>query len=192
MRAFIAGLACAFTFSSAGAEPVENEALAMRLIFEDCLGYVAEKKTPFAGLDLQPLDAETYAGALPAGASGITNRYWLLNGRYQAIWGQDAHARMCMVQTAVPSDEPMLLLVNPEGFLDRIAARAAAAGMTEADIGDGEFTPLYIANWHEPRDDEKRALSLTVAPTGAVEDGSLVDAGLFIMGADPDWKPKGD
>lgn len=43
-----------------------------RLIFEDCLGYVAEKKTPFAGLDLPPLDDEVCASAPPAAAEGRT------------------------------------------------------------------------------------------------------------------------
>ncbi|VDC23280.1 hypothetical protein [Pseudogemmobacter humi] len=163
-----------------------DEPLVMRLIFEDCLGYVTAKKPPFEGLALAPIPPEAEA-SLPAASAGIANRHQLLSPRYFAIWGEDEDVRLCMIQTMISSDEPMLL-VETEGFLDRITARAAAHGMTEADVGE-EFSPFYTNDWSEPGDDGSTGLRMVVMPTGGTEDGALADAGLIIVAAGLGWRP---
>jgi len=40
------------------AEIEENEPLVMRLIFEDCLGYIRHGRTPFEGLATRPASRE--------------------------------------------------------------------------------------------------------------------------------------
>ncbi|MFV0473189.1 MAG: hypothetical protein ACK5MQ_03130 [Pikeienuella sp.] len=185
MRALISGLAFLVAFSAA-AEPEENEALVMRLIFDDCVGYASEEKTPFEGLDLKPLSPEDDA-ALDRRTRSLPNRRYLLSESYYAIWGRDAGVRICMIRPVTTAEGPMLLLVNPDGFLDRVTARAAVHGMTEADVGE-EFSPFYLNSWREPGGDGE--LRVTVSPTAGSSDSPLLDAGLIIVAAGVDRVPR--
>lgn len=180
-------LAAFLALFAAPAVAQTDEPLVMRLIFEDCLGYVTAKKPPFGGLALGPIPPEAEA-ALPAHAAVIANRHQLLSPRYYAIWGEDEHVRLCMIRSVIPSDEPMLLMVETEGFLDRITARAAAHGMTEAHMGEA-FSPLSVSDWREPGGDGRAELRMVVMPSGGTEDGLLADAGLIIVAAGLDWSP---
>lgn len=47
----------------AAAAPEANEALAMRLIFDDCVNYVVTGAPPFEGPDLRPDGAPAEAGS---------------------------------------------------------------------------------------------------------------------------------
>ena len=163
---------------AAAQEIVEDEALVMRLIFEDCLGFARNERTPFGDLETFPVTDPDLGP--PAQIRPWVTTVHLMSERYVAFWGDDPSGRrLCFLQTDIEAEEPMLLGVRPEGFTARITARAAEEGMTEA-LTEEEFTPLRIDSWSEPGEDPGE-LSMTVAPTGANADGTVLDAGLFAV-----------
>jgi hypothetical protein len=74
------------------AEIEENEPLVMRLIFEDCLGYIRHGRTPFEGLATRPASREAIA-ELPSRAPDREKAVELLSPRYVAAWGRDGQTR---------------------------------------------------------------------------------------------------
>ncbi len=133
MRVFLAGLLFAISAGPTLAEQArDNEAMVMRIIFEDCLGFVERDEAPFRGLDLIAI-SERGKEAFNAAAQASATMRHLFSTRYAAAWGEDEHARYCMIQTVQPPEGPMRLAVNPDGFLQRMTARASALGMT--DVG---------------------------------------------------------
>lgn len=169
----------------------ENEPLVMRLIFEDCLGYVRDGNEPFQGLATQPAAPEAI-DRLPTRMPDREKAVELLSPRYIAAWGADGDYRYCAVHTVRNDDGSIvgsgLLGVPPEGFLERITKRAVAEGLTESFLGD-EFSPLEINSWSEPETGYEvgplKPISFSLMPTDGMKDGSLLDAGLFVMGGPP-------
>lgn len=158
-----------------------NEPLVMRLIFDDCLGYVVDKRAPFEGLDMSDLSPEVERSLLKV--ERRHNRKHLLSDRYYAIWGEDEHGRHCMIRSVDDPRLPALLGVQTAGFLDRLSARAAAAGMTEADVDPPIFDALHVHGWSEPGGDNDRELRMTVLPALAPEGSEVLDIGLIIVAA---------
>jgi hypothetical protein len=166
-----------------------DEALVMRLIFEDCLGYVRHGRTPFAGLATRPAPPAVIA-ELPARMPDRDKAVELLSPRYVASWGADAMARHCMVRTvfeAVQAGAPAKLGVKAEGFVSRVDARAKAAGLTQAETAE-HFSPIASNLWSEPGTGHEsgplRPVSLSLLATTPPDADGIADAGLFVM-ADP-------
>ncbi|WP_108810173.1 hypothetical protein [Sphingorhabdus sp. Alg231-15] len=162
----------------------DNEPLVMRIIFDDCLGFVQKDIAPFEGLALLPITAR--------GRDMVRARYTengaihhLFSDRYVVAWGEDSEDRYCILLTSRPSDEPMMLGVEPAGFPTRLTERADAVGMTENDM-PGEFSPLNTMSWRKPDADGKPGLRMVVMPTDGVEGQKIVDAGLIVVAAGSD------
>jgi hypothetical protein len=150
-----------------------DEALVMRLIFEDCLGYVRHGRTPFAGLATRPAPPAVIA-ELPARMPDRDKAVELLSPRYVASWGADAMARHCMVRTvfeAVQAGAPAKLGVKAEGFVSRVDARAKAAGLTQAETAE-HFSPIASNLWSEPRDRARERAAAPGQPVAAGDDAA--------------------
>lgn len=173
----------ALVAASAGAAQAQdrkdNEALVMRLIFQDCLGYVRDGTAPFADLALAPLRPEVEMRLVPA-VRQLPDRHQLLSGRYYAYWGQTATDRLCVISAADDfASFPALLTVWPEGFLDRMTRRAAAEGLSEHDL-PATFDMFGTPMWSEPGDDpaELRIVTIPYEPRIA---GVPIDMGIIIV-----------
>lgn len=159
----------------------EGEDLVMRLTFGDCMDHVRHGTQPFADLPKTTVSDELHA-MLPRGAlhPGIAIHH-ILSERYIAVWGQDDARVMCMIRSDIDSGAAMHLLVDPEGFLDRVTARANAMGLVADGLPD-EFTPLSIPVWADP-DNPEGGIRMVILPTA--RDGALADAGLIIVSGPP-------
>ncbi|WP_338662923.1 hypothetical protein VQH23_22600 [Pararoseomonas sp. SCSIO 73927] len=164
-----------------------NEPLVMRIIFEECLGYVRAGRTPFQGLPTAPASAEAIA-RLPSRMPDRERAVQLLSPRYVASWGEDANGRHCYVGSefaAVQAGLPGRLGVPVKGFLDRVTARAAKEGLRDAALGE-EFSPLSISSWSEPETGHDRGpmrpVSFSLLATTPADAGGIADAGLIMMG----------
>lgn len=166
----------------------DNEPLVMRIIFDDCLGFIQEDITPFADLKLLPITAKG-KDTLRARYTKNGTVYHLFSDRYVVTWGEDNQDRYCILLTSRPSEKPMMLGVKRAGFLERLTKRADAVGMTENTL-PAEFSPLYTTSWREPLDDGMSELRMVVMPTGGSEDQEMVDAGLIMVAADV-YSPEG-
>ncbi|MEN5084340.1 hypothetical protein ABE438_17805 [Bosea sp. TWI1241] len=167
-----------------------DEALVMRLIFEDCLGYVRHGRTPFAGLATRPAPPAVIA-ELPARMPDRDKAVELLSPRYVASWGADAMARHCMVRTvfeAAQAGAPAKLGVRAAGFVARVDARAKAAGLTQAETAE-RFSPIASNLWSEPGTGHEsgplRPVSLSLLATTPPDADGIADAGLFVMAGPP-------
>lgn len=166
----------------------DNEPLVMRIIFDDCIGFIKEDIAPFKGLSLLPITAEG-RDWLPRSRRDKGETRHLFSDRYVVAWGEDNMSRYCMVLTSIPSEKPMMLGVKRSGFLERLTKRADAIGMTENDL-PAIFSPLYTTSWREPLDDGMSELRMVVMPTGGQDDQEMVDAGLIMVAADV-YSPEG-
>ena len=166
----------------------DNETLVMRIIFDDCLGFIQKDITPFEGLSLSPITAQG-RDMLPVRRRTNGEIRHLFSDRYVVTWGEDNESRYCMVLTSLPSDKPMMLGVKREGFLERLTKRADAVGMTENDL-PAEFSPLHTTGWREPYDDGMSELRMVVMPAGGQDGQEMVDAGLIMVAADV-YSPEG-
>lgn len=170
-------------------EMATNEDLVMRLIFEDCLGYIRNGTTPFEGLATRPASAAAVA-ELPGYLRHATPPLQLLSSRYVASWGSDEKNSYCSVRTVWDdiADSQGLLGVKTQGFISRLAKRAIAAGLTERDPGEA-FSPVSTISFHEPPTGHDtgplRPISFVVLPTEENPDSGLSDAGLLVMGGPP-------
>ncbi|GGF79692.1 hypothetical protein GCM10007301_44700 [Azorhizobium oxalatiphilum] len=199
-RPFLLGVIAALLATAAPLAPAaateveENEALVMRIVFEDCLGYIRAGTTPFAGLDTRPASEEALKAVhRTMRAHGTTVQ--LLAPRYVAAWGEAPDARFCVVHTVYGENGPPgdgKLGVRPEGFIARVTERAAKAGLTHAETSD-VFSPVHSTRWAEPETGfeagPKRPIALSLMPTAANADKSLLDAGLIVMGGPTLGKP---
>lgn len=172
------------------AEVESNEPLVMRIIFEDCLGYVRRGQVPFAGLPTRPAAAAAI-GRLPARMPNRDKAVELLSPRYTASWGEDANGRHCYVGSSFEADQAGLrgLLVAPaQGFLERATARANAEGLTEAGVAE-ELSPLASSYWSEPETGHDRGslrpVSVSVLATTAPDARGVAEVGLILMGGPP-------
>lgn len=169
----------------------ENEALVMRIVFEDCLGYIRGSKTPFVGLHTGPASEAAIKTLHPMmRAHGTVVE--LLSPRYVASWGEAPDSRFCAVMTVYDATDPGKLGVRPEGFIAHVNERAAKAGLTEGETS-GVFSPVSSTRWSEPVTGSdagpNRPVSMSIMPTSANADGSVLDAGLIIMGGPTLGKP---
>lgn len=178
--------------SPARAEVVEeNEALVMRIVFEDCLGYIRNGKTPFQGLHTGPASDE--AAKTPHSMMRLHGTVIeLLSPRYVASWGEAPDSRFCAVMTVYGIADPGKLGVRSEGFIARVTERAAQAGLTQGETS-GVFSPIHSTRWAEPETGSdagpKRPVSVSIMPTAATADESVMDAGLIVMGGPTLGKP---
>ena len=165
-----------------------DEPLVMRLIFEDCLGYIREGKTPFEGLDARPASkkAMEVLPTLPYAAPPLE----LLSPRYVAAWGSDERNSYCMVRSVwedIASTDG-LLGVQKDGFISRVSKRAIAAGITEKDDGT-DFLPIMSIGFYEPSTGHDtgplRPITFVILPIEEDEATGLSDAGLLVMGGPP-------
>lgn len=179
----------------AQAAPIEeNEPLVMRLIFEDCLGYIRHGRTPFEGLATRPASREAI-DQIPRRAPDREKAVELLSPRYVAAWGRDADGRHCLIFTvwsALRDGLPARLGVRAKDFLGRVTERARAAGLDEALPAD-TFSPLATSLWSETSTGHDsgplRPVSFTILPTGGDEASGLMDAGLIVAGGPPQGRP---
>jgi len=160
-----------------------NEPLVMRIIFDDCLGFIKTDITPFEGLSLSPITSKG-RDMLNLRHTGKGQMHHLFSDRYVVAWGQDNRSRYCILLTSRPSDEPAMLGVKRTGFLERLTKRADAVGMTENDLPE-TFSPLHATSWREPDDDDNLGLRLVVMPTDGSDDQEMADAGLIVVAAEP-------
>lgn len=184
-------LMCPAGASARAAEVEENEALVMRIVFEDCLGYIRNGKTPFQGLHTGPASDEA-AKTLHPMMRAYGTVMELLSPRYVASWGEAPDSRFCAVMTVYGITAPGQLGVRPDAFIARVTERAAAAGLTQAETS-GVFSPINSTRWSEPVTgtdaNPKRPVSVSIMPTSANADESLLDAGLIVMGGPTLGKP---
>ena len=169
---------------------VPNEPLVMRIIFEDCLGYVRHGRTPFAGLATRPASRaaiEQLSARMPDRGNAVE----LLSPRYVASWGEDPDGRHCFVGTvfaAMEAGVPVRLGVPAAGFLRRVTLRAAAAGLPDAMVAD-ELSPLATSRWSEPETGHDRGplrpVSMSILATAPADARGIAEAGLIVMGGPP-------
>lgn len=196
MRGAVASLlaACFMVAHPASAEKIEaNEPLVMRLIFEDCLGYVRHGRTPFQGLPTRPASKEADE-AFPRAMVNRDQIVELLSPRYAAAWGEDQTYRYCILRPVIENQHanPGLLGVRPQGFVARVTERAVAQGLTDRSPED-EFSPLMVNTWGEPETGHEsgplRPIRFNMIAAARNEDGSLLDAGLMTMAGPTLGKP---
>jgi hypothetical protein len=182
LRRLIAGLlATVLAAPSAAQDRIDAEPLVMRLIFQDCLGYVRTGTRPFVGLDLSPMRPEVEA-SLSAAARRLPERHQLLSERYFTYWGQDGGTRLCVISaTDDHADHPPILTVRHEGFLDRVGLRATAEGMTEHDLPE-RFDMFGTPKFSDPGDDPGE-FRIIVIPYEETIGGTLIDMGIIIVAA---------
>lgn len=168
----------------------KNEPLVMRIIFEDCFGYVREGRVPFAGLLTRPASADAIA-QLPSRMPDRERAVEFLSPRYVASWGEDANGRHCYVGTvllAVQRGMPGLLGVPVKGFLGRVTARATAEGLRDAVVADA-FSPLGLSSWSESATGHDtgpgRPVSFSLIATTPADARGVAEAGLILMGGPP-------
>ena len=168
--------------------------MVMRLIFDDCLGYVRHGRTPFQGLATRPA-SQVAAEHFPALMPNREQIVELLSPRYAAAWGEDQDYRYCILRTIfddLPSRGPGLLGVRPPGFVARVTERAVAEGFTERSP-ENEFSFIVINTWSEPDTGHDsgplRPVRFNMIPSDISADGSLADAGLMVMGGPPLGRP---
>ncbi len=174
-----AAVLLAMAIPSGAEDRPDAEALVMRLIFQDCLGYVRDGSPPFAALALGPLRPEVEAG-LPEAARRLPDRHELLSPRYYTHWGKDGTTRLCVISAADDYARfPALLTVRHEGFLDRVSQRAAAEGLTEHALPE-RFDMHGTPTWSEPGNDpaELRIVAIPYEPT---VEGVPIDMGIIIV-----------
>ncbi|BAU91067.1 hypothetical protein MPPM_2462 [Methylorubrum populi] len=176
------------------AEIEENEPLVMRLIFEDCLGYIRHGRTPFEGLATRPASREAIA-ELPSRAPDREKAVELLSPRYVAAWGRDGQTRHCLIRTVWWAERDRLsarLGVRAAGFLSRVTERARTAGFEEAFPAD-TFSSLATSHWSEKSTGHDsgplRPVSFTILASSGDEARGVLDAGLIVMGGPPQGRP---
>ena len=159
----------------------ENEALLMRIVFDDCIGFVEENRPPFSDLSTLPI---TQAGKhlVPLKLRETGQIRHLFSPRYVAAWGDDTQRRYCMIMTDPVAGGDMVLGVRYDGFIDRFTARAASVGISNA-YPDNALSALVLSTWDVPNMPENKRLSVTLVPTGASEDESILDVGLIVVAA---------
>ncbi|MBO1018498.1 hypothetical protein IPV08_00755 [Methylobacterium sp. SD274] len=194
LKPWILLAACLAAFPASAAPIEENEPLVMRIIFEDCLGYIRHGRTPFRGLATRPASREAI-DTIPHRAPDREKAVELLSPRYVASWGQDNNGRHCLIRTvwqAEPDARPMRLGVRSEGFLQRVDARARAEGLTSSGMADA-FTPISVSSWSEGETGHDsgplRPVSFSLVASAADEARGLADAGVIAMGGPPQGRP---
>ena len=184
-------LGCMLAVRPAYADVVKpDEPLVMRLIFEECLGFIRDGRVPFAGLATQPASSQA-RDEFPSGMPNRDQIVELLSPRYAAAWGSDGSASHCMVRTvldpALPN-VPGLLGVDPVGFIGRVAKRAGAVGLTEHSP-EPDLSPLVVPYWSEPETGQdagpRRPVRIAVMPGGANDARTLLDVGIIIVSGPP-------
>jgi hypothetical protein len=164
---------------AAAQDRVDNKALVLRLIFQDCLGFVRDGRRPFAGLDLAPLRPEVEA-ALPAAAKALPDRHQLLSERYFTYWGESGTDRLCVISAADDYARfPPLLTFRHEGFLARISQRADEERLTDHALPD-RFDMFGTPVWSEPGQNpsELRIVAIPYEPT---VEGVPIDMGIVLV-----------
>lgn len=166
-----------------------DEPLVMRLIFEDCLNYIREGKTPFEGLVARPASKKAMQ-TLPSALTYAAPPLELLSPRYVAAWGSDENNSYCMVRSVwedIASTDG-LLGVQKDGFISRVSKRAIAAGITEKDDGT-DFSPIMSIGFYEPSTGHdtgpQRPITFVILPVEEDNASGLSDAGLLVMGGPP-------
>ena len=172
------------------AQMAANEPLVMRIIFEDCLGYVRHGRTPFKGLATRPATAAVIE-QLPARMPNRNDAVELLSPRYVASWGEDADSRYCYVGAvfkAVEAGVPVRLGVPAADFLRHVTRRALGEGLRDAMVAD-KFSQLSTSAWSEPDTGHDRGslrpIGVSLMATTPTNAQGIAEAGLIVMGGPP-------
>lgn len=187
-----AGLALGMAAHPAQAGGGDGEALLMRVVFADCLGFVRHGRAPFAGLPSRPAPADAVAD-MPAPMRDGAQTVELWPPGYVAAWGTVAAQKAAGLQphggerfcrVAGPGASGALG-VAADGFARRMTARAAAAGLTDTPNEPGDrYSPVMILSWSEPGaqpdDGPRRGVSFSLVGGVAGADGR-VDLGVMLM-----------
>jgi len=167
----------------------QNEATVMRLIFDDCLGYVRDDRVPFRDLSTRPASAAAIRDLMspPLDRVGVVT---LFSGRYIADWGAGKGDRFCVIRMRVDdagNRAPAVLGVYEKGFVARVTARALREGISQRD-GD-TFDAPSITSWHQPDSGHEtgplRPISFTVMPTARDARTGVAEVGIIVMGGPP-------
>jgi hypothetical protein len=185
MRLCFVFAALALPTPATATEIIGDEALVMRLAFEDCLGFVRDDTAPFVGLSMAEASAEARK-AVPARMLETGSVAQLLSPRYVAAWGESETDSYCAIYTvwSEPFFGTGLLGVTPTTIIDTITARAEAEGLTDRDPGM-IFSPVQSTRWAEPDKGDRRGVVLVVMPTDEDAESGLMDAGLILVGGPP-------
>jgi len=182
----ILGLSCLCGWSAQAQDIDVNEDLVMRIIFSDCLAFVQSDVMPFDGLDLSPITEDGRESIPPKmQETPDLKLHHLFSSRYVAAWGADDTVRFCSIWRNVVSDQPMLLGVTTDGFLDRMTERSAKIGLTDTLLSP-PLSPLGTNTWEEPGFEPLEGQRITILPTAESADGAVMDIGLIIVAAGPD------
>ena len=141
IRAVLFLLAALTPALPATAQEIEaNEALLMRLIFDDCVGFVKDGLEPFKGLetdDLNPEEREQFKELVEDGGLSIQ---MVENRTYVAVWGKLENAPTCLITPKSNQISEPLLTVRKREFIEQATLRALAEGLV---VGTSETNPEY-------------------------------------------------
>lgn len=182
---------CVLAIRPAYADEVQsNEPLVMRLIFEECLGFMLHDRMPFQGLAIRPAPSEV-KGEFPALMPQRDQIVELLSPRYAAVWGDDSHNRYCMMRSigdASPLRGPGLFGVNPAGFLARVTKRASKLGLTDHP-SELKLSPYVVPYWSQPRTGHVsgplRPVMFSLLTNASSDDRKIADVSFVVMSGPP-------
>jgi hypothetical protein len=166
MRALALLTALGLPLPALADEPGRDEGLALRLIFDECLGYARDGTPPLAGI-AAPAPDDAAVRALAADFPASATRLRLVDQDYVAFWGSEGGRRFCAVVEATQDTEDGLRVAP--GFLDRADDRAMTEGLVQEM--SHEAYGRRDTRWREARhaDDPARGIivSVSIGPTGS-------------------------
>lgn len=145
IRAMLCALAL-LPLPTAAQDVGANEAQVMRLIFDDCLGFVTDGTEPFTDMEANTLTRDEQQRL---GLFGDQNRSARLinNGTYIAMWGKTEDMRSCVIATGERQILAPQLIVRKEDFIAQMTLRAGALGL---GVGAGNPKDDGLRSWVEP------------------------------------------
>jgi|GEM_PF-2133969 len=136
----------------------ENEALLMRLTFDDCAGFVKDGIDPFDGLETEELSAEEKSVVEHIGkdvsATVIQNR------TYFASWGTFAGIKICIIFRGFERQDQQTSGIPLQRLLDQADLRAEDLGLliSPQDTDSG----FVERDWIEAGVDRRKALMVSM------------------------------
>ena len=184
IRAMLFALAL-LPMPAAAQETEGDEALAMRLIFDDCLGFVKNGVEPFKGLKTRVLTLKEHEQFAAPTNEGFSSKV-IENRPYVVEWGALGDDRVCWIALAGNLISNPLLTVRKQEFLSQATFLAKKEGLV---VGTSETNPEYGEfswvdySWVEPGEEETGLRILLSFST----DGELANLdSIFVMMPLPD------
>lgn len=127
---------------------LNSEAFIKDVLFDQCLGYVMEGRTPFAEYTLHPMSASALNLSNHFDTSQLT-RHHIFSDRYIAEWGTVEHTIYCGIRFNYTSDSPPTLLVSKETSLKVFAQAAQKADFHPEDVPEqfAEPSAMVFPKW---------------------------------------------